>query len=133
MEMCGVLARWVENPLTFKYVSKLGEYLFEVNGKNVEESFYIDLEKTVADMAEAAVRETVKELLGKEIYCEYDETLSDYIDVREQDSDEVLFSVKVADVEEYKGAASGYKATWRPLKDIIKDTIEAVKGYKATQ
>ena len=133
MEACEVLARWVENPLTFKYVSKLGEYTFEIDGKEVEESLYIDTEKTIADVVAAVVREIAKELLNEEVCCEYDADIGNYIDVRALQSDKVLFSVKVADVEEYKGDVTGYKAVWRPLKEIIKDTVEAVKGYKSAQ
>ena len=129
MEIPEVLIEWLGKPITFKCITENGETIYEINDKNVNEEDFIDTEATIVVLTNNIIREITKELVNKDVYCSYDEMTSDYIDVKEIVTDKVLFSIKVANVKEYKVIKRGYKVTWKPLLQIIKDTITAVKGY----
>jgi len=133
MEMCEVLVEWLENPIKTKNERDANYEKFYVNNVEVTSNEFIDIEATLTSIIAETAKAIAKELLGKEVNADYDPDYGDYLDIKDENG-EVLFSVKVADIEELRTPDS-YKSTttWRPLKDIIKDTIEAIKGYKSTQ
>jgi len=74
-----------------------------------------------------AIDSVVEAMLDKKVYSEFDSDVGDYIDIRDFETDEILFSIKISPLITNK------EIIYRPLKDVIKDTVEAIKGYKSTQ
>ena len=74
-----------------------------------------------------AIDSVVEAMLDKKVYSEFDPDVGDYVDVRDFETDEILFSIKISPLITNK------EIIYRPLRDVVKDTVEAIKGYKSTQ
>jgi len=88
---------------------------------------YEDAVDAIDAMYINAIDSVVEAMLDKKVYSEFDSDVGDYIDIRDFETDEILFSIKISPLITNK------EIIYRPLKDVIKDTVEAIKGYKSTQ
>jgi len=133
MEMCEVLAKWLENPIKTRNVSEKDCERFYVNNVEVNPSEFVDTEATLAGIIAGIAEVIAEEALNTNVETDFDPDIGNYLDIKSENG-EVLFSVKVADIEELRTPDS-YKltTTWRPLKEVILSTIEAIKGYIASK
>jgi len=133
MEMCEVLTNLVEFHVKTRNERYSDCERFYVNEERVTEREFIDVEATLANVVAKTVKAVAEELLNMEVDVDFDPDVGDYLDVKDLEGN-TLFSVRVATCNDFSGS-NYYEAstTWRPLKDIIKDTIEAIKGYIASK
>jgi len=132
MEMCEILAKLVESQVVTKNIRYPDREEFLVNGERVTENEFIDAEATLANVVAKTVKVFVEELLNREVDVDYDPDIGDYLDVKDPEGN-ILFSIRVATCIDFR-ASDRYEVStkWRPLKEIIADTIEAAKGYLAS-
>ena len=130
MDRLEVLLNWLEREVEIEMACCSRRRRAKVNGKEVAFSCAEKLIEAMDAIVERVINAISQFTMGDEVKASISTYDCEYVDVEDIFSGEVLFSVRFREYSDWHvSPCTYYHYKYRPLRSIIEDAIEAVKGY----